>query len=63
MPFFLLEHDVLSGTKLSEFAIAGDFCRKLPFARNFSSEAAISFAKPFAFVGEFIRNAQFAAFL
>ena len=47
------------------FAIASEFCRKLPFARNFRSKDeifAISFAKPFAFASEFLRNAQFAAF-
>ena len=47
------------------FAIASEFCRKLAFARKFRSEDkifAISFAKPFAFASEFLRNAQFAAF-
>ena len=48
------------------FAIAGEFCRKRPFARKkFRSEDeifAISFAKPFAFASGFLRNAQFAAF-
>ena len=47
------------------FAIASEFCRKLPFARNFRSEnenLPFSFAKPFAFASEFLRNAEFAAF-
>ena len=47
------------------FAIASEFCRKRPFARNFRNEnkiSAISFAKPFAFASEFLRNAYFAAF-
>ena len=46
------------------FAFASEFCRKLPFARNFRSEDeifAISFAKPFTFASEFLRNAKFAA--
>ena len=39
-------------------------CRKLPFARNFPQRGRnfrISFAKPFAFASEFLRNADFAA--
>ena len=47
------------------FAIASEFCRKRPFARNFRSEnevSAISFAKPLTFASEFIRNAEFAVF-
>ena len=39
------------------FAIASEFCRKLPSARNFRSDDdifAISFAKPFAFASEFL---------
>ena len=47
------------------FAIVFEFCRKLPFARNFCSEDeifAISFAKPFVFASEFLPNAWFAAF-
>ena len=47
------------------FAIAREFCRKRPFARNYRNEDetfAISFTKPFAFAGEFLRNAWFAAF-
>ena len=42
------------------FAIASEFCRKRPFARNFRSENeifAISFARPFAFASKFLRNA------
>ena len=43
------------------FAIASEFCRKHPFARNFRSEDdifAISFAKPFALsASELIRSA------
>ena len=41
------------------FAIASEFCRKRPFARNFRSEneiSVISFAKPFAFASEFLSN-------
>ena len=47
------------------FAIASEFRRKRPFARNFRSEnevSAISFAKPFAFASELIRSAEFARF-
>ena len=47
------------------FAIASEFCRKLPFARTFCGQdeiSAISFAKPFAFASELLRNAQFAIF-
>ena len=42
------------------FAIASEFCRKRPFARNFRIENDIlvtSFAKPFAITSELIRNA------
>ena len=47
------------------FASASEFCGKLPFVRNFRSEDnifATSFAKPFAFASEFLRNAECAAF-
>ena len=47
------------------FAIASEFRRKRPFARNFRNESetlAISFAKPFAIASKFLRSAYFAAF-